>query len=109
MELEDKADFPVAETGQVVSVEGQDIGPVYRQRSAVRRGQGAQNLQQGGLAGTGSAHNRHHFPLFRVEIHSFQHPQGAEAFFNSFGLYNHNIVFLDANLRKKSPNPAETR
>lgn len=52
VELEDEADSPVAEMAYFLAVEVQDIGSVNGQGAEVRCGQGAENLEQCGLAGS---------------------------------------------------------
>ena len=72
---------------QLAQVE--DIRPVHREGARIRRGQGAQDLQEGGFPRPGGAHDGHDFAALRLEINALQHFERAETLLDSFCFDNH--------------------
>ena len=87
--LEDETDAPPAEGGQRVTLQVQDVLPVDVQATAVRRQECAEDLQEGGLAGAGRAHDGHDLVRLGAEINPFQDLQGPETFVDVAGFDDH--------------------
>ena len=77
--LEDEADVLVAETCQLPLLQSEDIGIPIMQGAGVGAVEGAENLQQGGLAGTRGTDNGDHLALLDADTHVFQHMEVAVA------------------------------
>ncbi len=91
MRLEDEADPTAAESGDFLLRKGQDVGPVYRKRSAVGAQERAENLQEGRLAGAGCAHDGDDLPGSDFEVEPPQNLQGAETFRDGFRGNDHRL------------------
>ena len=80
VELEDKADVPVAEGSQLALVQPLHLRAVYRDRPRVRPVQRPHDLQERGLARPAGAHDAEHLAALHVQADAPQHLQGAETF-----------------------------
>ena len=75
--LENEADLPVADAGQVLVLQGGDIGPIQLILPMGGHVQTAQHVHHGGLARTGRTHDGHKFPPVDLEGHAIQRPDLA--------------------------------
>ena len=73
MELEDEAQVAVAEVGELLLGEGGDIDAVDDDGAGVGAVECADNLQQGGLAGSAGADDADHLATVDVEVDAFEH------------------------------------
>ena len=73
----------------------QDVGAVHREGAGIRRGQGAEDLEQGRFARSGRAHDGDDLAAIHLKINALEHFQRAETLFNSLCLDNH-----DTKIRK---------
>jgi hypothetical protein len=80
VELEHEADVLVTEGAQRAASQAHYVRAGNGQCTGVRPLQGAEDLQQRGLAGPAGAHNAHHFALGHRQVHALQHVQVAETF-----------------------------
>ena len=85
MELEHEADVLVAERTEGIAAQPGDLFTIDDQRAAIGFFQGAQYLQQGGLARAAGANDTHHLTLPHMEVDSLQHMQVAESFADTGG------------------------
>ena len=92
MGLEDEADPPVPERGQVLPAEAEDVGPCDAERAAVGGQQGAEDLQEGGLAGAGRAHDGHDLALFHLEINALEDLEVPEMLPDAAGFDDHTFL-----------------
>ena len=88
MGLEHKADATVTESGKGVSPEGKDVGSVDGEGAGIGGEERAQDLEKGGLAGAGSAHNGDDLPGAGPEVYSLEHFHGAKGLLNMGCLYH---------------------
>ena len=72
--LEDEADLPVADVGQLLVGQGGDVGAVQVVLPIGGDVQAAQHIHQGGLARARLAHDGHELPPVDVERDSVQSP-----------------------------------
>ena len=93
--LEHEADPAVPEGGKLARTQMKDIGPVHPEGARVRRGQGSQDLKEGGFSCAGGAHDGHDLGPVHFQIHPFEHFQRAETLFDTLCFDNH-----DAKIRK---------
>ena len=89
VELEDEAHVAVAEVGELLLRERGGVDAVDTYRTAVGTVEGADNLQQGGLAGAAGADDADDLAAVDVEVNAFQYLQGAEALGDALGCYHH--------------------
>ena len=87
--LEYETHPPAPESRQGLSAKGQHVLTVQVQTPPVRRGQGAEDLQEGGLAGAGRTDDGDDFTGFGTEIDPFQDFQGPETFVDLAGFDDH--------------------
>ena len=73
VELEDETDVAVAEVGEFFVAECRDVGVVDDHRTAVGLVERADNLQEGGLAGSRGAYDTDHLALADVERDALEH------------------------------------
>ena len=76
-ELEDEADFLVADPGQIPGIPGEDVDAVDIDRPFGRPVQSPQEIEEGGLADAGDAHDRGHVPLLQLEAQAPEDLQDA--------------------------------
>ena len=93
MGLEDEADLPVPEGGKVPGAQPEDIRPGHPERAAVGRQQGAEDLQERGLAGAGRAHDGHDLALFHLKINALEDFEVPETFPDTACFDNHTLAF----------------
>lgn len=79
VKLEDEAYLLVAEAAQRVAFKAGNVVAIDAYRAAVGAVEGANDLQQGGLAGTARTYNAHHLALVDVQVYAFEHLQLSEA------------------------------
>ena len=79
VELEYETEMTVAEVGQFLLREGSGVDAVDTYGAAVGPVEGADDLQQGGLAGSTGADNADNFAFGDVQVNAFEYLQGAEA------------------------------
>ncbi len=70
--LEDKAQVVPAEGGNFPFLQADNVPHVEEDLTGGGLIQGGQNVEQGGFARAGLAHNGHKFPLFHREVHVMQ-------------------------------------
>ena len=88
MELEHKTNFLVAECGQCRVIQFVDLGIVDDELSAVGLVQGADDVEQGGLACARSTNDAHDFTFGNVEVDAFENLKVAVGFMYA-GCLNH--------------------
>src|SRR5574337_77786 len=72
VELEDKTDSPVAKAGQLLIVHPAKAGIFIENLTGGRAIQGAEQMQERALAGSGRPHNCDEFSLFDAEVNTLQ-------------------------------------
>lgn len=88
MELEHKTNFLVAEGGQVSVVQFADFCAINGELSMVGFVQGADDMEQGGLACARSTYDAYDFALGDVEVDAFENLKVAVGFMYA-GCLNH--------------------
>ena len=86
VELEDEADVTVAEVRQRLVLEAADVGALDDDGPAVGAVERADDVQQGRLAGTGRADNRHYLTIPYRQGYLLQDLQAAVGFFDFLDL-----------------------
>ena len=80
MELEYKTDLLVPEIGQLLVAKGIYLGAINEQRPFVGPVKGAEDVEQGGLSCTGSAHDADNLPFLNVKVNALEHLKVAKRF-----------------------------
>lgn len=75
MELENKTDMTVPESGQLVLNQRTGIYPINGNHTRVLFPKGTYNLQQGSLSCTGCPHDGNHLILCNLKVNTFQYLQ----------------------------------
>ena len=88
VELEHKADFLVSEGSQFRIVQFVDFGTIDEQLSAVGLVEGADDVEQGGLACARSTSDAHDFTFGNVEVDAFENLKVTVGFMYA-GCLNH--------------------
>lgn len=93
MKLEYKADLRVSEFGDLFVRQHLYRGAVNNHFARSGTAQSAQNLQQGGFAGTARTDNGDHLSFVNMQVDAFEHFEFAETFVNIFGV-NHGVYVI---------------
>ena len=92
MELEHKADFPIAESGQIGVVQFVDLGSIDEKLATVGLVQSADDMQQSRFARSRSPDDAHDFFLVDMQVDALEHFEAAVGFMYASCL-NHNRLF----------------
>ena len=88
MELEDEADAAAAEGCKFAAAEREDVRSVDEYSSAVRGGEGAEYLEEGGFACAGCSGDCDHFSFSGGKVHSAKNLECPEGFADAVGTYD---------------------
>ena len=88
VELKHEAQVAVAEVAERPLRQGGSVDAIDTYRTAVGAVEGADDLQQGGLAGTAGANDAHHLAFVDVQVDALQHLKRAEALGDTFCVYH---------------------
>ena len=73
MELEHEAEVTVAKVGEGLAAEGGGVDGIDTYRTGVGLVEGADDLQEGGLAGSAGAYDAHYLATVDVEVDALEH------------------------------------
>ena len=105
--LEDKAYHPVAVVGGLALAQVLDelaVQPIFTGIIVV---QDTEDIEQGGLAGAGSAHNGNELPLVYGEVYSFQYVERLSIvvrLVDAFQFYQHLRIYYSVRFCKSKKN-----
>ena len=85
MELEDEAEVAVAEVGEGLLREGGGVDTIDTYGTDIGAVEGADDLEQGGLAGAGGSDDADNLATVDVQVDALEHLERAEALGNVAG------------------------